>query len=201
VIKVRQRLEQGLIQVYTGTTKGKTTAALGLALRAIGHDFRVLMISFMKGGGYTGELFSAERLHENFKIMQFGRGCPYAAMIKEGYMKCQPGCRICFLHRSSVTENDRQTQRQAFQVARQAITSDEYDIVILDEILNAIDYGLVGLEETLQLLREKPPLVEVVLTGRHAPPPLIEIAHLVTEMVPVKHPFDQGIRSRRGIEY
>ncbi|MCL5040595.1 MAG: cob(I)yrinic acid a,c-diamide adenosyltransferase [Firmicutes bacterium] len=198
---MRPRLERGLIEVYTGKTKGKTTAALGLALRAVGHDFRVLMISFMKGAGYTGELFSSQRLHTNFRIMQFGRGCPYSAMIKEGKMKCKPACRLCFIHRGNVTEQDRETQRMALAAARESIEGDEYDIVILDEILNAIDYGLVDLEETLELLKRKPPLVEVVLTGRQAPSAIVEVAHLVTEMVQIKHPLEQGIRSRRGIEY
>lgn len=198
----RERLERGLIQVYTGESKGKTTAALGLALRAAGHGFRVRMISFMKGGMYTGELYAAPRLYPNLTIQQFGRGCPYAGPIRDGLMKCLPGCRVCFLHRDDVNEQDREMAALAFRQAEAAILAGEEDIVILDEILNAFKWGLADVGATVDLLGRKPEHVEVVLTGRQAPPEVIAVAHLVTEMRSIKHPYrEQGIRARRGIEY
>ena len=191
----------GLVQVYTGEQKGKTTAALGLGLRAVGHGFSVYMISFLKGGLYTGELAAVERLYPLFKIVQFGRGCPDASLIRAGLLECRPGCRICFIHRDRITERDRETQNLAFAQAQEIVRNGTADLVILDEVLNALSYGLVELEALLELIRSRPPGVELVLTGRSAPPEIIEVADLVTEMRQIKHPFSRGIRSRRGIEY
>lgn len=198
---MRQRLERGLIQVYTGNNKGKTTAALGLALRACGHGFQVYMISFLKGSSYTGELYAAARLSPNLRIVQFGRNCPHASLIKEGFMKCT-GCGECFVKRDEITGEDREKMALAFRHASEIILGGEHDIVILDEILNALKYGLLEVGEVVGLLKGKPEHVEVVLTGRDAPPEIIEMAHLVTEMAGIKHPFkDYGITARRGIEY
>ncbi len=197
---MRDRLKTGLVQVYTGSSKGKTTASLGLALRAAGHGFRVYMIQFLKGSAYSGEGAAAERLYPELRIVQFGRSCPRSSMIKSGQMECD-GCGDCFVRPGAVTAADRQAADLAWTHAQAIIRGDEYDIVILDEISAALNLGLLSPEAVLALLADKPPLVEVVLTGRGMPAAIIDRADLVTEMTEIKHPFRQGIPSRRGIEY
>ncbi|AZR74578.1 cob(I)yrinic acid a,c-diamide adenosyltransferase [Anoxybacter fermentans] len=197
---MRQRLEKGLIQVYTGDGKGKTTAALGLALRAAGHELKVYIIQFMKGVSYSGELLSIPRLAPFIKLKSFGRGCPNAAAIRGGIAKCS-GCGACFIKPGETTEEDKKTAQMAWELAEQVIMSDEYDLVILDEVINALHYGLVTFEQIKNLVQNKPELVEIVMTGRNAPQEIVEIADLVTEMKMIKHPFEKGIMSRWGIEY
>ncbi len=196
----RSHLEQGLIQVYTGDSKGKTTSALGLALRAIGHGFFVCMIQFLKGGAYTGELFSAQRLYPNLDISQYGITCPYSALIRQGEAQCR-GCGKCFSEKGKPTEENRELVSLAWRAAEKAITSEAYEIVILDEINHALHFELLPVADVLSLLARKPARVEVILTGRNAPPELLAAADLVTEMRMIKHPFQKGIKSRRGIEY
>lgn len=196
----RPRLEKGLIQVYTGNSKGKTTASLGLALRAIGHGFRVCVIQFLKGGAYTGELFAAQRLYPNLVVRQYGITCPYSALIRQGEAACR-GCGGCFTEKGKGTEENRKLAQLGLRAAEDIIRSEEYDVVILDEINNAFYYELLSVDEVLPLLAGKPPQVEVILTGRHAPPEIIAQADLVTEMNLVKHPYEKGVPSRRGIEY
>ncbi|MDA8145197.1 MAG: cob(I)yrinic acid a,c-diamide adenosyltransferase [Thermaerobacter sp.] len=198
---MRSQLERGLIQVYFGSGKGKTTAAVGLGLRAVGHGFTVRMLSFLKGGMYTGELFAVQRLYPLFQISQFGRNCPWGSLIKDGFMHCPPGCRECFIGSDGPTEDDRRIVRLGWEHARRLAAEGEADLLILDEITNALHHGLISLEELLEFLRAKPPTMEYVLTGRIAPPQLREAADLVTEMRRVKHPLQRRIRARRGIEY
>lgn len=176
----RKRLKQGLIQVYTGEGKGKTTCALGLALRAVGQGFKVLMVQFLKTDG-TGEVQAAQRLAPDFAIHSFG----------------VPG----FPSLRDPDAETADTARQALALARQAILAGDYDLVILDEVNLCLTYGLVPLTEMLEVLRRRPPYVEVVLTGRAAPPELVEMADLVTEMRPVKHYYEAGVKARRGIEW
>jgi cob(I)alamin adenosyltransferase len=175
-----RRLKQGLIQVYTGDGKGKTTCALGLALRAVGQGFKVFMVQFLKTDD-TGEKEAARRLAPDFTLQSFGT----------------PGF-------PRLTEPDAQTLekvREAFALARQIILAGDHDLVILDEINLTLTYGLLPLAEMLELVRQRPPHVEVVLTGRGAPPELVALADLVTEMHPVKHYFEAGVKARRGIEW
>jgi cob(I)alamin adenosyltransferase len=198
----RPRLDKGLIQVYTGDSKGKTTAALGLCLRAVGHGFHVCFIQFIKGGAYTGELFSTQRLYPNFKFLQYGVTCPYSALIRQGEDKCH-GCGKCFPFMDK-DKNNTEHEKMAhlgFSAAEQAVSSGEYDIVVLDEINQAIYQEFLSPEDVLALFDKKQPFVEVILTGRNAHPKIVERADLVTEMTPLKHPFQKGISSRRGIEY
>ncbi len=162
----RKRLKQGMVQVYTGDGKGKTTCALGLALRATGQGFKVCMVQFMKGRD-TGEARAAARLAPEFTLRYFGR----------------PG----LVNLKAPDPEDLALIKAAWELARKAIGRGDYDLVILDEINLALAYGLIPLTEMLTLLRERPPFVEVVLTGRQAPPELMEFADLVTEMRPVKH--------------
>jgi cob(I)alamin adenosyltransferase len=177
----RERLSQGLIQVYTGDGKGKTTCALGLALRAIGQGFQVFMVQFMKGWGTGEALIAARRLAPDFTLRHFGR--PALVNLK------------------NPDPEDLALIREAWDLARQVITVGEHDLVILDEINVALAYNLIPLPEALEALRRRPPWVEVVLTGRQAPPELIELADLVTEMRPLKHYFEAGVPARRGIEW
>jgi cob(I)alamin adenosyltransferase len=176
----KERLEQGRIQVYTGDGKGKTTCALGLAFRAVGQGFKVHIIHFLKGRD-TGEARAAARLTPELTLRYFGR----------------PG----LVNLKSPPPEDLELIREGWELARQVIHSGDYDLVVLDEINLALTYGLIPLEEALQVLRQRPAWVEVVLTGRQAPPALVEAADLVTEMRPVKHYYSAGVKARRGIEW
>ncbi|MEW5946318.1 MAG: cob(I)yrinic acid a,c-diamide adenosyltransferase [bacterium] len=177
--KKGRTMERGLVQVYTGNGKGKTTAALGLAMRAAGRGLKVAFIQFMKGCDY-GELASAARL-PNLEILQYGREC--------------------FVSRDDPDPRDVELARAGLEKAKDAILSGGYDVVVLDEINVAIDFDLVSLAEALELLKKKSGGTEVVCTGRYAPRALLEAADLVTEMVEVKHPFKRGVKAREGIEH
>lgn len=173
-------LERGLVQVYTGNGKGKTSAAFGLAMRAAGRGLKVCIIQFIKGGFDYGELYVIDKL-PNLTLKAFGRGK--------------------FITTNPPQEEDFKLAKQAFQFARQVIKNGEHDIVILDEINVALNLKLLDLEEVIELIKNKPHNVELVLTGRNAPDQLIETADLVTEMKEVKHPFSKGFPARKGIEY
>lgn len=187
-----------MIQIYTGNGKGKTTAALGLAMRSAGHGNRVRMIQFMKGSTYSGELVSAEKL--GIEMFQFGRTCPHAAVIKTGFMKCQK-CGGCWIGLKQVTELDRQKIRMAWDLAQQTVAEKQHQLVILDEIINTFKHGLLSIEQVSHWLRQVPNEIEVVLTGRNAQEELIALADLVSDIQQIKHPYEQGIEARRGIEY
>lgn len=178
-VVTRQRLKVGLTQVYTGKGKGKTTAAFGVALRAIGRGLKVYMIQFIKGGFDYGELYIVDSL-SNFKLAAFGRG---------KFIKGSP------------TEADLEQAREAFQTAREVVNGGEYDVVILDEINVALYLGLVQIDDVIDLIKGKPRHVELILTGRYAPQEILDLADLVTEMREIKHPFNKGVLARRGIEY
>ncbi len=173
-------LEPGLIQVYTGDGKGKTTAALGLALRAAGHGLRVYIVQFMKGWPHYGELV-ALRHQPNITLTQFGR----------------PD----FVDKQNPDPQDVELAQQALRHSLDVLLGGAYDVVILDEINVALDYGLVSLEQVLSLIESKPPYVELLLTGRNARPEILAQADLVTEMRQVKHPHATGLRARKGVEY
>ena len=175
-----QRLGRGLTQVYTGDGKGKTSAAFGLALRALGRGLKVYVIQFIKGGFDYGELYVVERL-PNFKMKAFGRGK--------------------FVTDVPPTEDDVNLAEEAFELARLVIGGGEYDVVVLDEINVALHLKLIETKQVVDLIKRKPKHVELILTGRSAPPEIIELADLVTEMREVKHPFTKGVPPRRGIEY
>src|SRR5665648_214047 len=175
------KLSQGLIQIYTGAGKGKTTASFGLAVRAVGHGFQVYILQFMKGKGDSGELEGLKRLQPECQIEYFGA---------QGWV-----------HKGENLEEHIQEVRKAFRRAQEIVMSGEWDIVILDEIFNALWFELIPEREVLELLNKKPLHVELVLTGRNASQTFVERADLVTEMVQRKHPFEQGIIARPGIEY
>lgn len=190
----------GIVQVYMGEGKGKTTAALGLALRAAGHRFKVMVVQFMKGASFVGELFAAERLYPELVIHQFGRDCRHSSSVRQGVSDCG-SCRECFVELGKETAEDHYLAKEAMNCAREAVFGGGYDIVILDEIGNAARHKLVNVRDLLDLVAGKPPNVELVLTGRYMPKEILDKANLVTEMVAVKHPHEEGIQGRRGIEY
>jgi cob(I)alamin adenosyltransferase len=197
---IENKLSTGLVQVYTGTGKGKTTAALGLAYRAIGHGFKVCFIQFMKGSSYCGELFTSQRLKPDIDFYQFGRGCPYSSLIRSGMRKCN-GCGECFYKDNKNMEENKEYALMAFNFAKEVLQQERYDLVFLDEISNALRYELITVEQTLELIKVKPPLIELVFTGRGLPAEILEAADLVSEINAIKHPLKKGIQSRRGIEY
>jgi cob(I)alamin adenosyltransferase len=173
---------RGLILINTGSGKGKTTAAMGTALRAVGNGMRVLMIQFLKGSGHCGELDAVKAFGENFVIRQMGRG-----FVKTGGPRIDP--------------EDIRLVEAAWNEAREAIDSGQWDMVVLDEINYAIDYGMLDAALVAEALRKRPERVHVILTGRNAHPLLVELADTVTEMREVKHAYQKGILAQRGIEY
>lgn len=176
-------LEHGYIQIYTGDGKGKTTASLGLALRALGHGWKVLVIQFTKGdqGTCYGELASSNKFLPNLDVFQFGMD------------------RVVYSH--NISFDDFKEAKKGWELAKKSIQSGEYQLVILDELNICVDLGMIKVAEVKEALINKPEGLEIVLTGRRAHPELVALAHLVTEMKPIKHYFDTGVLARQGIEY
>ena len=172
--------KRGLVMVITGNGKGKTTAAFGQALRAIGQGYRVCLIQFMKGRKY-GEVIAGEKYLPDLKIFQFGLDS--------------------FVMRNNPAPVDVELARQGFEKAKEVIGSGEYNMVILDEINVAVDFNLISEEEMLSLIRNKPAELDLLLTGRYASDKLREIADLVSEVTEIKHHYNAGIKDRAGIEY
>ena len=173
---------KGLILINTGPGKGKTTAAMGTALRAVGNGMRVLMLQFLKGSWHYGELDAVKAFGEKFVMRQMGRG-----FVKIGGAETDP--------------EDIRLVEEAWAEARAAILSGEWDLVVLDEINYAISYGMLDPAQVAATLKEKPEMVHVILTGRNAHPSLVEIADTVTEMRQVKHAYEKGVLAQLGIEY
>jgi len=174
------KLENGLVQVYTGNGKGKTSAAFGLAMRALGRGLKVYVIQFIKGGFDYGELYVVKKL-PGLELRAFGRGK--------------------FITSTPPSKEDVEQAQEALELALKVVNSGDYDIVVLDEINVALNLKLICVGDVLNLIKKKPEHLELVLTGRGAPKELIELSDLVTEMVEVKHPFKKGFSARKGIEY
>jgi cob(I)alamin adenosyltransferase len=173
---------KGLIIVNTGPGKGKTTAAMGTALRAVGSGLKVLMLQFLKGSWHYGELDAVAAFGDKFVIKQMGRG-----FVKVGGAETDP--------------EDVKLVAAAWAEAEQAILSGQWDLVVLDEINYAISYNMLDPAKVVEVLKRKPEAVHVILTGRNAHPAIVEIADTVTEMREVKHAYQKGIMAQRGIEY
>ena len=175
--------ENGLLIVYTGPGKGKTTCALGTAFRAVGQGLRVLMVQFIKGSWHYGELDAAKMLGDDkFEIRPMGRG-----FVKVGGAETDP--------------EDIRLAEECWETGRQAIYSGKYELVILDEINYTISYMMLDAAKVVEALKGRPEQVHVICTGRNAHPLLVEAADLVTEMKEVKHPYTKGILAQRGIDY
>ncbi len=172
-------LKKGLIHVYTGNGKGKTTAAIGLGVRAAGDGLKVLMIQFMKGRRYS-ELDALQQM-KNFTVVQFGRDE--------------------FVSKEKPAQVDIDLAQKGLAFAKDVIHNQSYDVVILDEMNVALDYQLIAVDDVLQLLREKPESLELVLTGRYASPEIIKHADVVSEILEIKHPYQKGVQSRKGIDW
>lgn len=179
-----KKIKKGLILINTGTGKGKTTAALGCALRAAGHRQKVLILQFIKGTMKTGETEALEKLKPFIEIKQLG----------EGFIKYRDG-------KPHITEKDRKNAEESFELAGRMIKTGGYDLIVLDEIINSVNFGLIKIQPLVDLLLQKPDNLAVILTGAYAPDELIKIADTVTEMKPVKHAFENGIKARKGFEY
>ena len=172
-------MKKGYIHVYTGPGKGKTTAAIGLGIRATGAGMKVHMVQFMKGRRYS-EIDTIEKI-PNFTITQHGRDE--------------------FVSKEKPEQVDIDLAQKGFKYSKEIISSGKYDMIILDEINVAIDYNLIAIEELTKVIEEKPENLELVLTGRYAHPEIVRYADLVTEMLEIKHPYQQGIEARKGIDF
>ncbi|MFQ5440901.1 MAG: cob(I)yrinic acid a,c-diamide adenosyltransferase [Nitrosopumilaceae archaeon] len=175
--------DQGLTIVYTGKGKGKTTAALGIVLRATGYDKKICMIQFIKGSWHYGEMNSSKRLQPGFEMVAIGKG--FVGIIDD----------------KSPLEDHKEIANEAVKISNTKIQSGDYDIVILDEVNYAINLGLVKLEDVLNLIKSKPSTLDLVLTGNYAKDEIIELADLVTEMKEIKHPYQQGKKAKKGIDF
>ncbi len=177
--------KHGYIQVYTGDGKGKTTASLGLCMRALGRNWKVLLVMFTKGGDNYGELISFKKLsseiNDNLTILQAGLD------------------RI--VYSDNVNKDDETEIQRGWKIVKEAIKNNSYNLIVMDEANIALDLGLIDLNDMVETLKNKPEEMEIVLTGRNAKPEIIEIAHLVSKIEPVKHYWDTGVVAREGIEY
>ena len=175
--------KNGLTLVYTGKGKGKTTAALGIALRATGYKKKICMIQFIKGSWHYGEMESSKRLEPEFEMVAIGKG--FVGIIDD----------------KSPKEDHQEIAKEAIRISNEKIQSGKYDIVILDEINYAVNLNLISLDDVLDLIKSKPENVDLVLTGNYAKEEVIEAADLVTEMKEIKHPFQKGIKAKEGIDF
>ncbi len=175
--------KDSLVIVYTGKGKGKTTAALGMALRAVGHKQKICFIQFIKGSWHYGELDSLQRLTPELELVVSGKG--FVGIIDD----------------TSPKEEHKKVANEAIQLSKERIQSGKYDLVILDEVNYAVNLGLIDIKQVIDLIKSRPTNVSLVLTGNHARTELIELADLVTEMKEIKHPFQSGIKAKKGIDF
>ena len=174
-------MKKGITQIYTGNGKGKTTAALGLMLRAVGNDFKVAMVQFLKGNTDSGEIKLIEERFPEIEAYQFGTDH--------------------FITKNNIKEEDRKEAENGFLKVKELIESNEFDLIVLDEINVAMYFGIIDEKEVIELIQNKPENLELVLTGRYAPKEIINLAELVTEMKDIKHPYNNGFQARKGIEF
>lgn len=173
----------GIVIVYTGNGKGKTTASLGVALRAIGHGLRVCMVQFIKGEWHYGELNSIKKLEPDFELIVAGKG--FIGIIDDDH----------------AFEEHVRAAKTALDIVEQKISLDSFDIIILDEINYALHLGVLQLADVMKILQNRPKHLSLILTGNHACEEIITLADLVTEMKEIKHPYKKGIKAKRGIDF
>ena len=183
ISKINSMGKDGLTIVYTGKGKGKTTAALGIALRAVGYEKKICMIQFIKGSWHYGEMDSSKRLEPEFEMVAIGKG--FVGIIDD----------------NSPKEDHEKIAKEAIRISNEKIQSKNYDIIILDEVNYAINLDLVSVNDVLSLIKSKPEELDLILTGNYARPEIIDAADLVTEMREIKHPFQQGIKAKKGIDF
>jgi len=174
-------LTTGMVSIFTGDGKGKTTAAIGSVIRALGHGLRAYVVFFMKGKDYVHGEFNVLSKLPNVTVVSYGQ---------RGWVT-----------KDNVKPEHKEQARRALEAARKAMLSGDYDLVVLDEVNVAVAGNLVELDEVIKLIKDKPRNVELILTGRYADPKLVQLADLVSEILMIKHPFTQGIMARKGIEY
>ena len=174
---------KGLTIVYTGKGKGKTTAALGIVLRAVGYGKKICMIQFIKGSWHYGEMDSSKRLEPELEMVAIGKG--FVGIIDD----------------KTPREIHEKIANEAIKICKEKINSKKYDIIILDEINYAINLGLIKLKDVLEIIKTKPKELDLILTGNYAKEEIIELADLVTDMKEIKHPFKQGIKAKKGIDF
>jgi cob(I)alamin adenosyltransferase len=172
--------KKGLLLVFTGKGKGKTTAAIGMTMRAVGHGMKICFIQFIKGSWKYGEMEAIAGFPKQIDFHVMGRG---------------------FTWKSDDLDKDRAMAEKAWGKAKEAIASGKYNMVVLDEFTYLLAYEMIELKEALSVLRGKPDNLHIVITGRNAVPELLEIADLITEMNPIKHPYKQGVKAQKGIEF
>jgi cob(I)alamin adenosyltransferase len=183
-MKMRQMsTKKGLVIVYTGNGKGKTTAALGIVLRAVGHGMKVGMIQFIKGEWFYGELTSARRLEPEFDLVAAGKG--FVGIIDDDHH----------------IEDHKNAAKIALDLIGKKMSENKYEILILDEINYAAKIGLISVSEMIDILKRRPKDMTLILTGNYAPQEIIDMADLVTEMREVKHPYKLGIKAQKGIDF
>jgi len=175
--------KDGLTIVYTGKGKGKTTAALGIALRATGYEKKTCMIQFIKGSWHYGEMDSSKRLEPEFEMIAVGKGF------------------VGIMDDKSPKEDHEKIAKEAVRISNEKIQSGDYDIVILDEINYAVNLKLISVNDVLDIIKSKPKGVDLILTGNYAKEEVIEVSDLVTEMREIKHPFQKGIKAKKGIDF
>lgn len=175
--------KDGLVIVYTGKGKGKTTAALGIVLRAVGYKKKICMIQFIKGSWHYGELESAKRLEPEFELVTIGKG--FVGIIDD----------------VSPREEHEKVAETAVKISKEKIQSGNFDIIILDEINYAVNLGLVDVSDVIDLIKTKPTGLDLILTGNYAKPEIVGLADLVTEMKEIKHPYKSGIKAKKGIDF
>lgn len=175
--------DTGLIIVYTGKGKGKTTAALGMVLRAVGYSHKICMIQFIKGSWNYGEMHSSKKLEPDFELIAAGKG--FVGIIDD----------------KSPRDEHEKIAREAISLSREKISSGKYDLVVLDEINYAVRLNLISIEDVLELIKIRHNRTSLVFTGNYASQELIEKADLVTEMTEIKHPFQKGIKAKKGIDF
>ena len=169
--------------MYTGNGKGKTTAALGMALRASGYEYKICMLQFIKGSWHYGEIDSSKKLEPNFELIPVGKGF------------------VGILDDNSPREEHEKYAAEAVKICREKIFSGKYDVVILDEVNYAINLDLIDVQDIIKIIKEKPFELDLVLTGRNVREEIVELADLVTEMKEIKHPFKSGIKAKKGIDF
>jgi cob(I)alamin adenosyltransferase len=175
--------DRGLVVVYTGKGKGKTTAALGIVLRSVGHGYKVGMIQFIKGEWYYGELSSSKRLEPEFEMIAAGKG--FVGIIDDDHP----------------IEDHQKAAQEAVVLAKEKISSGIYNVMILDEINYAVKLNLITVQNVLDIIKIKPDKTTLILTGNYAAAEVIAAADLVTEMKEIKHPYKLGIKAKKGIDY